>query len=128
MRQIFGAIRDLNRSTGLTVLLAAVQAARDERRYESALLRTLGASGRMVTQGVLVEFLAIGFLASLLAVGIASLAGYLLAARLLDVPYRPDPWLWLQGFAAGVGLVCLAGHVATRGALRRPPMSVLRQG
>ncbi|MEN9705918.1 MAG: hypothetical protein RLZZ393_1797 [Pseudomonadota bacterium] len=115
-------------AAGLTVLLAAVQATRDERRYESALLRTLGASGRMVTQGVLVEFLAIGFLASLLAVGIASLAGYLLAARLLDVPYRPDPWLWLQGFAAGVGLVCLAGHVATRGALRRPPMSVLRQG
>ncbi len=115
-------------AAGLTVLLAAVQASRDERRYESAVLRTLGAPGRMVMQGVVVEFGAIGFLAALLAVGIASLAGYLVATRMLDVPYRPDPLLWVEGFGAGIGLVCGAGYWATRGALRRSPMSVLRQG
>ncbi|MGH8260058.1 MAG: ABC transporter permease, partial [Steroidobacteraceae bacterium] len=37
-------------AAGLTVLLAAVQASGDERRYESAMLRTLGASGRTVLQ------------------------------------------------------------------------------
>ncbi|MBK6351170.1 MAG: hypothetical protein IPF50_15840 [Proteobacteria bacterium] len=37
---------------GLMVLLAAVQATRDERRYESAMLRTLGASRKVVFQGV----------------------------------------------------------------------------
>ncbi|HTD11197.1 MAG TPA: FtsX-like permease family protein, partial [Steroidobacteraceae bacterium] len=36
---------------GLTVLLAAVQSSRDERRYESAMLRTLGASRATVVQG-----------------------------------------------------------------------------
>ncbi|MGH8239128.1 MAG: ABC transporter permease, partial [Steroidobacteraceae bacterium] len=35
---------------GVTVLLAAIQATRDERRYESAMLRTLGASRRVVLQ------------------------------------------------------------------------------
>ena len=43
-------------AAGLMVLLAAVQATRDERRYESAMLRTLGASRRVVFQGVAAEF------------------------------------------------------------------------
>jgi putative ABC transport system permease protein len=51
---------------GLTVLLAAVQATRDERRYESAMLRTLGASRATVTRGILAEFTALGLLSGLL--------------------------------------------------------------
>jgi putative ABC transport system permease protein len=113
---------------GLTVLLAAVQASRDERRYESAMLRTLGARGRVVLQGVLVEFAAIGLLSGVLAAGFASVAGYLLATRLLDVPYTPNPLLWLEGLATGLVLVCAAGYLATRSAIRRAPMAVLRQG
>ena len=50
---------------GLTVLLAAVQSSRDERRYESAMLRTLGASRATVVQGVLAEFITLGALAGL---------------------------------------------------------------
>ena len=49
-------------AAGLMVLLAAVQATRDERRYESAMLRTLGASRRVVFQGVAAEFTALGLL------------------------------------------------------------------
>jgi len=45
---------------GLTVLWAAVQSSRDERRYESAMLRTLGASKKRVLTGVATEFIAIG--------------------------------------------------------------------
>ena len=45
---------------GLTVMMAAVQASRDERRYESAMLRTLGASRATVLQGVLAEFIDAG--------------------------------------------------------------------
>jgi putative ABC transport system permease protein len=113
---------------GLTVLLAAVQSSRDERRYESAMLRTLGARTTVVLQGVLVEFAAIGFLAGLLAVVVSFVAGYLLATRLLDVPYRPDPVLWFAGPALAVALVCGAGYLATRSAVQRSPLQVLRQG
>ena len=55
---------------GLTVMMAAVQASRDERRYESAMLRTLGASRNTVLQGVLAEFITLGT-----AVGRAGCAG-----------------------------------------------------
>src|SRR6201988_2338624 len=61
---------------GLTVLLAAVQSSRDERRYESAMLRTLGASRGTVLKGVLAEFTTLGLLAGLLAAVGASIAAY----------------------------------------------------
>jgi putative ABC transport system permease protein len=113
---------------GVVVLLAAVQATRDERRYESAMLRTLGASRRTVLVGVMVEFALIGVMSGVVAAATASTGGYFLATRLLEVPYHPDPLLWLTGAAIGAALVCVAGYLATRTALTQPPMSILRYG
>jgi putative ABC transport system permease protein len=105
-----------------------VQATRDERRYESAMLRTLGASRRTVVVGVLVEFALFGTLAGTIAAAAASIGGFLLATRLLEVPYTPDPLLWIGGALTGALLVCVAGYFATRGALTQPPMQTLRHG
>ena len=73
---------------GLTVLLAAVQSSRDERRFESAMLRTLGASRKVVLQGVLAEFTLLGLLSGLLASAGASVAGYYVATRVLAAAVR----------------------------------------
>jgi putative ABC transport system permease protein len=113
---------------GVVVLLAAVQATRDERRYESAMLRTLGASRSAVRTGVLVEFALLGLLAGLVSVLAASVGAYFIATRVLDAAYTPNPWLWLGGLGLGATLVCAAGWMATRSALSQPPMSTLRQG
>ena len=113
---------------GVVVLLAAVQATRDERRYESAMLRALGASRRMVLTGVLVEFALVGLLAGVVAAAAASTGAYFLATRMLEIPYVPDPALWAAGAAIGAALVCVAGYLATRTALSQPPMSILRHG
>ncbi|MBT8445346.1 MAG: ABC transporter permease, partial [Gammaproteobacteria bacterium] len=48
---------------GIIVLLAAIQATRDERRFESALLHTLGTQRRTILQGLAVEFTVLGSLA-----------------------------------------------------------------
>ncbi|MBK7251569.1 MAG: FtsX-like permease family protein [Gammaproteobacteria bacterium] len=111
---------------GLTVLLAAVQANRHERRYESAMLRALGASRAVVRQGVLAEFATIGLAAGVLAAFGATIAGYLVATRLLELPYRPDAWVWVIGLAAGVLFVAASGWLATRSAVREPPLAVLQ--
>lgn len=113
---------------GLTVLLAAVQASRDERRFESAMLRTLGASRRTVRAGVLAEFLTLGALAGLLAAAGASLAGYLVAKHVLDVRYSFDALVWLWGLAAGAVLVAGGGWLATRAVVRQSPLLALRGG
>jgi len=112
---------------GVVVLLAAVQATRDERRYESAMLRTLGASRKTVLQGVAAEFSALGFLSGLLAAVGASAIGWLLAKRLFSVDYVFDPWLWIVGLVCGTVLVGLSGTLATRGVVNTPPIVTLRQ-
>jgi putative ABC transport system permease protein len=113
---------------GIVVLLAAVQATRDERRYESAILRTLGASRRTVLAGVLAEFCAIGVMAGVVAAAGASTGAYFIAGSMLEIPWRPDPLLWLAGAVTGALLVCVAGWLATRTALVQPPMQTLRAG
>ena len=72
-------------AAGLTVLLAAIQSTRDERRYESAMLRTLGASRRVVLTGVASEFTALGMLAGVLAAIGATIVGWVLATQLFDL-------------------------------------------
>jgi putative ABC transport system permease protein len=111
---------------GLTVLWAAVQATRDERRYESAMLRTLGASRKRVLSGVATEFLAIGLLAGVLAATGASLAGYLLAENLFELDYQFSPALWLAGPVIGMIFVGLSGMAATWRVITHAPVSVLR--
>ncbi|MGH8495686.1 MAG: ABC transporter permease [Gammaproteobacteria bacterium] len=112
---------------GLTVLLAAVQATRDERRYESAMLRTLGASRRVILAGVGAEFLALGFLAGLLAAIGASAVGYLLATQLFELDYTTDPLVWIAGVLAGTLMVGVSGILATRAAVVDAPVNTLRR-
>ena len=115
-------------AAGITVLLAAIQATRDERRYESAMLRTLGARRRVVLAGVASEFTALGMLSGVLAAIGATLAGWLLAREVFDLPYAIDPWVWVIGLAAGAVIVGGAGTLAARGVVNHPPISTLREG
>ena len=113
---------------GLTVLLAAVQSSRDERRYESAMLRTLGASRSTVLQGVLAEFTTLGLLAGLVAAAGASVAAYFMTTRVLELRYSFEPWVWVAGLASGAILVALSGWLATRSVVNQPPLLTLRAG
>jgi putative ABC transport system permease protein len=113
---------------GLVVLLAAIQSTRDERRYESAMLRTLGASQGTVLRGVAAEFVALGLLAGVLAATCASVAEYFLATELFDLKYDFDALVWGVGLGAGAILVGVAGTFATRSVVRTPPVTTLRQG
>jgi putative ABC transport system permease protein len=112
---------------GLMVLLAAVQATRDERRYESAMLRTLGASRTVVFQGVAAEFVVLGVLSGVLAATGATVAGYFLAREVFSLKYTPDPWVWVVGVVGGALLVGVAGILAARSVVTQPPMTILRQ-
>jgi putative ABC transport system permease protein len=112
---------------GITVLLAAIQATRDERRHESAMLRTLGAKRSTVLQGVAAEFIALGLLSGVLAAAGATLGGYLLATRVLDLKYHFDPLLWIVGLLAGAVLVGVSGTLATRSVVEHSPLETLRR-
>ncbi len=114
-------------AAGITVLLAAIQSTRDERRYESAMLRTLGARRRVVLAGVAAEFTALGMLSGVLAAIGATLAGWLLAREVFDLSYTIDPWVWVIGLAAGAVIVGGAGTLAARSVVNHPPINTLRE-
>jgi putative ABC transport system permease protein len=111
---------------GLAVLWAAVQSSLDERSFESAILRTLGASRSRVLSGVAVEFVAIGFLAGLLASSGASLAAWHLAVNVFELEYHFSPLLWLSGPLLGMVFVGASGLLATWRVITHSPVSVLR--
>jgi putative ABC transport system permease protein len=113
-------------AAGVVVLLAAVQSTRDERRYESAILRTLGASRGTVLQGVAAEFAALGFLSGTLGAFGATGVGWVLARWLFSLQYTLDPWVWVVGLVCGTILVGLSGTVATRRVVNTPPVHTLR--
>jgi len=112
---------------GVVVLLAAVQATREERRFEVALLRTLGASRRRVLSALVVEFVSLGVLAGVLASLIASGVAYLLATRVFQLEFGFDPVVVGAGLLAGGAIVGLSGVLATYSVVRQPPAGVLAQ-
>ena len=91
-------------------------------------MRTLGASRRTVAQGVLAEFVTLGALSGALAAAGASIAGFFVATRVLEIPYALDGRLWIVGLAGGAALVAAGGWLATRSVVRQPPLRTLRAG
>jgi putative ABC transport system permease protein len=113
-------------AAGIAVLFAAVQSTIDERRFESAMLRALGARKRTVFAGVMAEFAALGLAAGVLASAGASILAAVVAVQLFELPYAFNPLLWVAGIVAGVSVVCASGYLAARGAINSPPVEVLR--
>jgi putative ABC transport system permease protein len=112
---------------GIVVLLAAVQATRDERRFEAAVLRALGASRALVRAAAAAEYAALGFTAGLLGALAATLVAWVLASEVFSLPYTLDWRVWVVGLVAGTAIVGLSGVVATRRVLRVPPVETLRE-
>jgi putative ABC transport system permease protein len=112
---------------GLIVLQAAIAATQDERRFDAAILRTLGASQAQLTAAQVAEFLVLGALAGLLAAGGATVVGYVLADRVFQIPFGTNPLVWAYGVGGGALVVTLAGWLGTRGTMRHPPLQVIRQ-
>ena len=112
---------------GIVVLLAAVQATRDERRFESAILHTLGARRNTILKGIAVEFTALGSLAGILAALGATVVGYVMAKQVFELSYTVSPALWVLGLVVGSLIVGVTGTIATRKAVNEPPVVVLRE-
>ena len=113
-------------AAGIAVLFAAVQSTIDERRFESAMLRALGARRRTVFAGVMAEFAALGAAAGILASAGASVLAFVVSEKLFELPYEFNPVIWVAGVAAGVLVVCISGFFAARGAVNAAPVDVLR--
>lgn len=112
---------------GFAVLYAALQASLDERFYEGALLRVLGASRRQLRASQFAEFSLLGFFAGILAAVGTEFTVYLLYGRVLNLEYTVKWPVWLIAPLVGSLVVGVAGYWATRAVARRSPLQVLRE-
>src|SRR4029078_5546093 len=67
-------------AAGVIVLLRAVAASRDQRIREGVLLKTLGATRAQVARVILAEYLSLGTMASLSALGLSLLCAWVTLA------------------------------------------------
>ena len=113
-------------AAGLIVLYAAILASQDERIYEAAIMRTLGASRGQLLFTQLAEFLAIGLLAGCIAAVFASAVGFAVSVKILNLKYTFNALVPAVGIALGTLGVVIAGLSATRATLNRPPLQTIR--
>jgi putative ABC transport system permease protein len=112
---------------GLVVLFAAITATREARAREFALMRAMGAGGRLLAQVQRAELLGVGALAGVLASGAAVAVGWALARWAFEFSWNPQPWVPLAGGVAGAVLALAAGWWSLREVLRRPVVETLRR-
>jgi putative ABC transport system permease protein len=113
-------------AAGIVVLFAAITSTQDERVFEGAVMRTLGASRRQLVTLQFAEFLAIGTLSGVIAALGAVALAYALSERLLGVPYEFNALIPLAGMAVGAIGVAVAGLLGTRRAIDSPPLATIR--
>ncbi|MBY5993810.1 FtsX-like permease family protein [Ferrimonas balearica] len=108
------------------VLLAQTEAGMASRRQELAIMRTLGAPGRLLRSAVNWEFLILGALAGLLAVVVAELTLYLLKTQVFNLVVKAH-WLWWAVIPVlGALLIGLMGRFACRRLLANNCAALLR--
>ena len=112
---------------GVLVLVASIQSSRDSRLKELALLRALGATRRLITGALVIEFAALGLFAGTVAVIGAEITTFLLNSQVFELPTGLHPRLWAVGPLFGMLVVTAVGYLGTRGLVRTPPSTVLRQ-
>ncbi|MGE5169563.1 MAG: ABC transporter permease [Rudaea sp.] len=112
---------------GLLVLQAAIASTQDERKFDAAVVRTLGASRAQLRGAQAAEFLLLGLLAGVLGAAGATAIGWALAEQVFNIPFSPNPLVWIYGIVGGSLAVLVAGWIGTRETVREPPLAVLRQ-
>ena len=128
--QVIGAVQFLfgfTLAAGLVVLFAAVTATREERAREYAVMRAVGASGKLLAQVQRAELAGVGLLAGFLASIVAGVVGWALARYAFNFEWTASAWVPLFGALAGAALALAAGWWGLREVLTRPVVETLRR-
>ena len=129
--QVVGAVQFVflfTLAAGAVVLYAAFLSAIDERRFELAVMRALGARREQLRGALLVELAVIGGLAGLIAALGAAGVGQLLARQVFQIEPAFSLALPLLAAAGCAVVTTFAGWLGMRRLLGVPPLEALRQG
>ena len=112
--------------SGVLILVGSVAMTKYQRRYETAIFQTLGATSRTLVMMLVVEYGTLGILAGTVgSVGALGLT-WGLSRHLLDIDWNPAPLVNVGGVLLTTLVVGGVGVMASLDVLRRKPLSTLR--
>ncbi len=120
----YGALATL--LTGVVVLIGAAAASEQQRTYEAAILKTLGATRIAVLVNFSLRSGLMGASAGLVAVGVGGAAGWAVMTRVMDMAFRFEPVSALVIVWGGVVVSVLAGLFFSLRSLAARPARILR--
>lgn len=103
-----------------------VRAARAARTYDTVILRVLGADRRQIIAMQLIEYVALAATLAVVALGIGSLAAWLVITQLFEFDWLPDWGQVLAVLGLGVFVVLAFALGASLPLLRAKPAQALR--
>ena len=113
-------------ATGAVVLIGAVATSRFQRVRESVLLKTLGGTRNQILRVLLTEYLSVGTLAAVVAIGLSSLAAWSIMHFVFELAFTL-PVLELAGLTVAlVGITVIVGLWNSTEIFRATPLAVLR--
>jgi putative ABC transport system permease protein len=112
--------------SGILILVGAISMTKYRRVYEAAILKTLGASSRLIATMLLLEYGVLGAIAGTVgAVGAIGLS-WAVARFALDMAWEPTLGLTVIGIAVTAIFVAAVGVLASLDVLRHKPLATLR--
>jgi putative ABC transport system permease protein len=114
-------------AAGIVVLIGAVTASGQARRYDIAILKLLGGSRRQVLLGQAIEYALLSTLLVGVALAVGGIAGWYVVTRVLELAWAPDFGLVAMTLAASVLATLLVGVIGNLPALAARPSGVLRE-
>jgi putative ABC transport system permease protein len=112
--------------SGALILVGAVSMTKFRRVYEAAILKTLGASGRLIASMLLLEYGVLGVIAGTVGALGAIVLSWAVATYALELAWTPAIVLTIAGIAVTTIFVAVVGVAASWDVLRHKPLSTLR--
>jgi putative ABC transport system permease protein len=113
-------------TSGVLILIGAVAMTKYQRVYEAAILRTLGASTRLLAAMLALEYSALGLLAGTIGAAGALALSWAACQYLFHIEWRPPGLALVAGALLTMALVGAIGVAASADVLRRKPLATLR--
>jgi putative ABC transport system permease protein len=115
-------------ASGLLILIGAVAMTKFQRLRDVALLKTLGASSRVIAALLVIEYGLLGIVAGAVGAVGASILSWVVSTRVLDIQWRLEPLTLAAAILLTAAIVGIAGVLSSVDVLRRKPLAVLRTG
>ena len=111
---------------GILALTGGILAARQRHRYETVVLKVLGARRSVLLRAFLVEYLVIGLAVAVVGGLLGSIAAWLVVTQVMSLPWSPAPLALASVLGAALLAVLAVGGASLWRLISLPAAPVLR--